>query len=102
MEIENENNNVLKPKGYHLAHNFGHGKQYLSQTLLTLSLIAFLLHTILHLIDREYKLIRDKLPSRKTFFDDVRALTRYMYFQIWQQMLPFLMKGLEIEAPDTS
>jgi hypothetical protein len=24
---ENENNNVLKTKGYHLEHNFGHGKQ---------------------------------------------------------------------------
>src|SRR5262249_41550742 len=23
-----ENNNVLKTKGYHLEHNFGHGKQY--------------------------------------------------------------------------
>ena len=28
-KIENENNNVLKTKGYHLEHNFGHGKQYL-------------------------------------------------------------------------
>src|SRR6266568_1388884 len=25
-KIENENNNVLKTKGYHLEHNFGHGK----------------------------------------------------------------------------
>src|SRR6266571_7791409 len=26
-KIDNENNNVLKTKGYHLEHNFGHGKQ---------------------------------------------------------------------------
>jgi len=25
-KIENENTNVLKTKGYHLEHNFGHGK----------------------------------------------------------------------------
>ena len=25
-KIENESNNVLKTKGYHLEHNFGHGK----------------------------------------------------------------------------
>jgi len=25
-KIENENNNTLKTKGYHLEHNFGHGK----------------------------------------------------------------------------
>jgi hypothetical protein len=29
-KIENENNNVLKTKGYHLEHNFGHGQQHLS------------------------------------------------------------------------
>ena len=33
-KIENENNNVLKTKGYHLEHNFGHGKQSLSAFLL--------------------------------------------------------------------
>ena len=27
-KIENENNNILKTKGYHLEHNFGHGKKH--------------------------------------------------------------------------
>jgi hypothetical protein len=40
-KVENENNNVLKTKGYHLEHNFGHGKQHLSALLLTLNLLAF-------------------------------------------------------------
>ena len=31
-KIENENNNTLKTKGYNLEHNFGHGKENLSQT----------------------------------------------------------------------
>ena len=101
-KIENENNNTLKTKGYHLEHNFGHGKQFLSQNLFTLNLLAFFLHTALHFNDHAYKLIRDKLPTRKTFFDDIRALTRYMYFQNWQQLLKFMMVGLEIEIPNTS
>jgi len=46
-KIENENNNVLKTKGYHLEHNFGHGQQYLAATMLSLNLVAFLLHTVL-------------------------------------------------------
>ena len=25
-KVENENNNILKTKGYHLEHNYGHGK----------------------------------------------------------------------------
>jgi hypothetical protein len=71
-KIENENNNTLKTKGYNLEHNYGHGKRHLSSLLATLNLLAFLFHTGLDLVDDNYKLIRKALPSRKTFFDDLR------------------------------
>lgn len=100
-KIENENNNTLKTKGYHLAHNFGHGEQYLSQLLLTMNILAFLYHTVLHFVDKAYQLIRNKLPTRKTFFDDLRALTRYMYFDNWNALMRFMMDGLEIQHTDT-
>lgn len=101
-KIENENNNILKTKGYHLEHNFGHGKKHLSSLLLTLNLLAYLFHTVLEIMDVKYKLIRDDLPTRKTFFDDVRALTRYICFRSWNDMLAFMMAGLELDTPDTS
>ncbi len=101
-KIENENNNVLKNRGYHLEHNFGHGKKYLSQLMLTLNLLAFLFHTVLDVIDEKYKLIRSDLPTRQTFFDDIRALTRYIYFESWDAMLIFMLHGLELDVPDTS
>lgn len=100
-KVENENNNVLKTKGYHLEHNFGHGKKFLSSLLLTFNLLAFLFHTVLELMDEKYKLIRNNLPTRKSFFDDIRALTRYIYFESWHAMLNFMLKGLELEASDT-
>lgn len=95
-KIENENNNVLKTKGYHLEHNFGHGQQHLASLLATLNILAFLYHTFLSFTDQNYQLIRSVLPTRKTFFDDVRALTRYMLFNSWDAMLDFMMAGLEI------
>jgi hypothetical protein len=101
-KIENENNNVLKTKGYHLEHNFGHGKNHLSSLLLTFNLLAFLFHTVLEMMDSKYAQIREDLPTRKTFFDDIRALTRYIYFDSWDQMLSFMAKGLELDIPDTS
>jgi len=101
-KIENENNNILKTKGYHLEHNFGHGKNHLANLLLTLNLLAFLFHTALEMFDETYKRIRDDLPTRKTFFDDIRALTRYMCFDSWELMLTFMARGLELELPDTS
>lgn len=39
-------------------HNIGHGEQ--------------------NLFEQCYQPIGDKLPTRQTFFDDVRALTRYL------------------------
>ena len=54
------------------------------------------------MMDEKYKQIRDDLPTRKTFFDDVRALTRYMCFDSWDALLTFMMQGLELEVPDTS
>jgi hypothetical protein len=71
-KVENENNNVLKTKGYHFEHNFGHGTQHLATFLLTLNLLAFLFHTVLDLADAKYKLLRTELRARKTFFDDLR------------------------------
>ena len=51
-KIENENNNTLKTKGYRFEHNYGHGKRHLSAVLASLILLAFLVHTVLDLLDR--------------------------------------------------
>jgi hypothetical protein len=98
-KIENENNNTLKTKGYHLEHNYGHGKENLSEVIFSLILLSFLFHTVLELFDKRYKLVRESLPTRRTFFDDIRALTRYICFKDWNDMLIFMLKGLELEDP---
>ena len=95
-KIENENNNPLKTKGYHLEHNFGHGQEQLSSLLATLNILAFLYHTFLSFTDAHYRLIRAALPTRKTFFDDLRALTRYLLFPNWEALMDCMMRGLEI------
>ena len=95
-KIENENNNVLKTRGYHLEHNFGHGKKHLSSLLAAMNILAFLYHTFLDFCDEKYRLIRAALPTRQTFFDDLRALTRYLLFADWDALMDFMMRGLEI------
>ena len=102
-KVENENNNTLKTKGYNLEHNFGHGKQHLSSFLATLNILSLLFHTLLELLDQKYKLLRAHLPTRKTFFDDLRALTGYLYFDSWDHLLTFMLQGLELDIlPNTS
>jgi hypothetical protein len=95
---ENEHNNVLKNHGYHLEHNFGHGEQHLSNFLVTLNLLAFLFHTLFSMFDETYQAVRKELGARRTFFNDIRALTRYLIFDSWDQLLAFMYQQLEIDG----
>jgi len=100
-KIENENNNTLKTKGYHFAHNFGHGKQHLANLFATMILLAFLFHTVLDMMDGPYRTVRGLLPSRRTFFEHLRALIQYLPFDDWNHLLRFMLKGLDVEPPNT-
>jgi len=97
-KIENENFNNLKTKGYHFEHNFGHGKQYLSQTLLSLNNLAFLFHTVLELLDENCAWLRKTLPRRDTFFQHISTLTQYLCFAGWESLLEFMIRALQ-EGP---
>jgi hypothetical protein len=92
-KTENENHNILKTKGYHLEHNFGHGQHHLAACLLTLNLLAFLFHTVLQLVDSSYQNIRQKRGTRKGFFQDILTLTKYFLFQNWQHLIDFMLYG---------
>jgi hypothetical protein len=97
-KVENENNNVLKTKGYHIEHNFGHGSQYLASLLLSLNLLAFLFHTVLDLVDERYRQIRQALRTRQKFFQHIETLLCYLIFPSWDELLAFMHKALELDA----
>lgn len=96
-KIENENNNTLKTKGYHFDHNFGHGKQFLSNLFATMILLAFLVHTTLEWVDAPYRDVRASLPSRRTFFEHLRALIHYLPFDDWNHLMRFMQKSPDPE-----
>jgi hypothetical protein len=101
-KIENENNNTLKTKGYNFEHNFGHGKQNLSNLFATMILLAFLVHTMLNWTDSLYRAVRHALPSRRIFFEHTRALTQYIPFDDWNHLMRFMFDGLKNKPPNTS
>jgi hypothetical protein len=88
-------------KGYHLEHNFGHGKKHLSSLLATMNLLAFGLHTLLEITDESYRLLRAKIGARRTFFDHIRTLITYLDFANWSHFMDFMRKGLKI-GPHTA
>lgn len=97
-KTENDFHNVLKTKGYHLEHNFGHGQQHLSTFLLTLNLKAFLFHTVLHFVDEPYQQVLRQRGTRKGFFNDIETLTKYFLFDSWQHLRCCMLSELAPEV----
>jgi hypothetical protein len=94
-KIENETFNTLKNNGYHLEHNFGHGKQHLCNLFATMNLLAFNFHTLADLLDEQYKSIHEKLKCRKGFFEEIRTLTKYFIFTSWSALLDEMLDSFK-------
>ena len=76
-KIENETFNVLKQHGYHLEHNFGHGKDTLAAVLVVLNLLAFALHTACEVAESTWRRARERLGTRARLFEHLRTVTEY-------------------------
>jgi len=90
-KIENETFNTLKNQGYHIEHNYGHGKKNLSLIFFILNLLAFYTHQILELTDLLYQQCRQEFTSRKEFWNQIRCTFRFMIFDSWEIMLRKIM-----------
>src|SRR4030043_2313317 len=72
-KIENEVFNTLKNQGYHIEHNYGHGKKHLSFNFFLLNLLAFFMHQIFELTYCIYQQLRQKFGSKRHLWDHMRA-----------------------------
>jgi hypothetical protein len=86
----NESFNTLKTKGYNLEHNFGHGRQNLAAVLATLNLLAFACHTVAELAHDLWRKAVERIGARIHFFSHLRAITAYLVFPTWQNLLETL------------
>lgn len=89
-KCENEAFNLLKNQGYHVEHNFGHGEDGLSNTLLTLNLIAFAFHGACDQLCALWHSAHRTCFRRKRFFATLDMLTEYIYFNSWHALLTMI------------
>ena len=89
----------MRPVRYWCSPKLTKSQQHLAAVLLTLNLLAFLFHTVLGWADQKYHLVRQALVARRTLFQDLQALTRYLLSESWDQWLDFMLHGLEIAMP---
>ena len=90
-KIENESFNVLKNNGYHLEHNFGHGKQHLAMMFAAMNLLAFAFHTVCDCLDALWIKARQAKRTRRRFFEHIATLSAYHIFPNWTVFLQTLI-----------
>ncbi|MBF0548861.1 MAG: hypothetical protein HQM08_30865 [Candidatus Riflebacteria bacterium] len=89
-KIENETFNVLKNYGYHLEHNYGHGKKNLSFNFVLLNLLSFFLHQIQRLATPLFQLARAKARTGYNFFEKLRSAIDFFVWESWEQLLEWV------------
>lgn len=98
-KIENECFNTLKNQGYHIEHNFGHGKQNLSYNFFLLNLLAFYYHQIFELTDHDYIKTRHRCSSRAGYWQLLKYAIQFLIFRDWEHLIRFLIDQPEIRPP---
>ena len=71
-KVENNAFKALKD-GYHLEHNFGHGKETLASLLAAFNLIAFLMQSASDLVCESWREARAKLAARCRLLDNIEV-----------------------------
>lgn len=103
-KIENETFNLLKNQGYHVEHNFGHGEKGLSNTLLSLNLIAFAFHAVCDQLCSLWQKARQQCFRRTRFFLTMDMAAQWQHFKSWHALLtpiadPSLRPIAKMRAP---
>ena len=102
--IENDTFNTLKTPGYHLEHNYGHGKRHLATVLATLMMLHFLLELVQELAGPLFKAARHRFSSRRQRWELMRAYGFLQVFPSWEARFKLIIyqSKLEVEQLDTS
>ena len=91
-KVENNTFRALKD-GYHLEHNFGHGRETLASVLATFNMIAFLMQSACDLACEAWKAARAKLGARYRMLDHVKFLLCYVLHPDWDVVMKTVVSG---------
>jgi len=100
-KIENECFNTLKNQGYHLEHNYGHGKRNLSYNMYLLTLLAFYFHQIFELTDGVYQACRTSFGSKSHLWENFRSTIRILVVDDWEHLMDLLLNPDNYEVTAT-
>ena len=91
----------MKNHGYCMEHNYGHDQKNMAFNFYLLTLLAFFMHQIFELTDRQYQACREKFGSKKHLWEKLRSWIDIIIFETWEKLLEFALapkKGLLVWA----
>jgi hypothetical protein len=74
-----------------MEHNYGHGQNNMAFNFYLFTLLAFFIHQIFELTDRQYQACRKKLGSKKHLWETIRSYIKIIIFDSWERLLEFVL-----------
>ena len=97
-KIENETFNTLKNQGYHLEHNYGHGKQHLATVLAMLMMLHCLIDQVQELACPLFKAARYRFHSRIQFWERLQSRFFEHFLPNWEILWKSIIYGLKAKV----
>ena len=98
-KIENETFNTLKNQGYHLEHNYGHGKKNLATNFAILTFLAFLVDQVTEHLDRNFQKAKKTCRTFKNLWDTVRNVVALAPVVSMDAVYRFISKKKLLDIP---
>lgn len=98
-KIENETFNTLKNQGYHFGHNYGLGKQHLTETLVFLMMLAFLVDQIQQLCCPLFNAVWKKWKSKRSLWEKVRSKFHEFYIGTMEDLYRSILDHRQVPLP---
>lgn len=90
-KIENETFNTLKNQGYQFDHNFGLGKQHLSEVFVHLMMLAFLVDQIQQLCCPLFQAAWQRYKTKRSLWEKVRSKFTEFHIESMEDLLRSLL-----------
>lgn len=98
-KIENETFNTLKNQGYHLEHNYGHGKKNLATNFAILTFLAFLVDQIAQQLCEDFQKAKAVCKTFKSLWEKVRSVFYLLPAKSMSAIYRFLIKRKQVDMP---
>jgi hypothetical protein len=98
-KIENETFNTLKNQGYHLEHNYGHGKRHLATNFAILTFLAFLTDQIAQHLDQDFQAAKEVCKTFKSLWEKIRSIFYLLPTMSMNAVYRFIVKRRQVKMP---